>query len=292
MSERPTPGAGAPSWVRPPAAAEPMSAGHAPGEGHYGTAAALFAVWYRHARVYSRMLIANAMPPVLEPLFFFIAIAVGLAVYMNHAEFVRMTGLSYTTYVASGIVITSAMFTGVFETTYSTFVRLTWQKTYDAMLSTHLSVNEVFIGELIFCGTKGGAFALIVMLVTALFGVQMSWWCLLVPVVGFVTGYLFGAIGLIITSYVKTINNFTFFTTGVVTPMFFFSGTFFPIHGRHAALDAVWLASPLTHSVELSRALYRGDAGLFLLVHIGLIAAWVMVTHWFAMRRMARRVLG
>ncbi|MBN2446983.1 MAG: ABC transporter permease [Phycisphaerae bacterium] len=257
----------------------------------------LYGVWYRHVKVYCRTLIANAMPPVLEPLFFFTAVAVGLSTYMRDGLF---DGLPYTAFVASGILASSSMFTGVFETTYAAFVRLTWQKTYDAMLSTHLRVHEVFTGEFLFCGTKGAVFSAVVMLVTMLFGVKITPWCVLVPVVGFATAYLFGAIGLIVTSYVKMINNFTFFTTGVITPLFFFSGTFFPVFSGtlgpptsvRGVVDLLWFVLPLSHSVELSRALYKAQADWMTLAHVGMLLLYVVVAHWLALRRIRTRVLG
>lgn len=184
------------------------------------------------------------------------------------------------------------MFTGVFETTFATFVRLRWQKTYDAMLSTHLLPNEVFIGELLFCATKGGAFATVVMLVTLLFGVSITPWCVLVPLLGFWTAFCFGAIGLIVTSYIKMMNNFAFFTTGVITPLFFFSGTFFPVRGLHPAVDVIWFLSPLTHAVELTRDLYTAEFALLSLAHVGMLAAYTAIAVTIALRRMRGRVLG
>ena len=122
----------------------------------------LYGVWFRHYRVYANTLLANAMPPVLEPLFFFTAIAFGLGKYLPEFE-----EMPYRSYIASGILVTSAMFTGIYECTFGTFVRLVFQKAYDAMLGTHLRISEIFTGEMVFTGTKGAVFATIVMLVTA-----------------------------------------------------------------------------------------------------------------------------
>ncbi len=249
----------------------------------------LFGVWYRHVRVYCKTLVANATPPVLEPLFFFTAVALGLGSYLPNPSF---EGLPYTTYVASGVLVSSAMFTGVFETTYGTFVRLVYQRTYDALLGTHLRVSEMFVGELLFCATKGAAFSTVVLLVMMLFGARPTVWCLLVPAVGFATGYLWGAVGLIVTSYVKMINNFTFFTTGVVTPVFFFSGTFFPVRGHYAVLDAVATLVPLTPSIELSRALFKASFTPMTALHLGILVLYLALFHWLALKRMSKRVLG
>ncbi|MCK4343250.1 MAG: ABC transporter permease [Phycisphaerae bacterium] len=248
----------------------------------------LYGVWYRHVRVYCKSLYANATPPVLEPLFFFTAIGIGLGHYLAAETF---DGLPYKTYVASGLLVASAMFTAVFETTFGTFVRLVYQKTYDAMLGTHLRIHEMFIGEMIFSASKGAVFSAVVLLITILFGARPTWWCLLVPVIGFLTAYLFAAIGLIVTSYVKTITNYSFFTSGVITPLFFFSGTFFPIRGHHWVLDLVSFLVPLTHPIELSRALFKSEFTGMTLLHLAMLVAYLVICHIAALRRMTKRVL-
>jgi lipooligosaccharide transport system permease protein len=253
-----------------------------------GLAWSLFGVWYRHVRVYCKTFLANATPAVLEPLFFFTAVALGLGSYMPQARF---EGLPYATYVASGVLAGSAMFTAVFETTYGTFVRLVYQHTYDAMLGTHLRPSEMFVGEMLFCASKGAVFATIVVLVTFAFGVRPTVWCLFVPAVGAATGYLWGAVGLIITSYVKMINNFSFFTTGVITPVFFFSGTFFPVRGHYAVLDVIALLVPLTPSIEISRALFKAQFTGVTLLSLVLLAIYTLGFHFLALQRMTRRLL-
>lgn len=250
----------------------------------------LYGVWFRHVKVYSSTLFANATPPVLEPLIFFVALSLGLAPYMRDETF---DGLTYITYIASGILVTSAMWTGVFETTHGTFVRITWLGTYDAMLSTHLTLREVFVGELLFCATKGAVFATVVMLMMMPFGAEPTQWCLFVPLIGFVTAYLFGAIGLIVTSYVKLINNFAFFHTGVISPLFFFSGTFFPVKEiDNAFVWWLWFVLPLSHSIELSRACFNATASPLLLAHFSMLLAYLVGCHIFALRRMRKRMLS
>jgi lipooligosaccharide transport system permease protein len=134
-------------------------------------------------------------------------------------------------------------------------------------------------------------FTSIVASITILFGARPTVWCLLIPVVGFVTGYLWAAIGLIVTSYVKMINNFSFFTTGIITPVFYFSGTFFPVRGHHVWLDVVATLIPLTPSIELSRALFKAQFTAQTLLFLALLAGYTVVFHVLALRRMTKRVL-
>lgn len=58
----------------------------------------LFGVWYRHVRVYTRNLISNGFPPFFEPLIFFAAMGMGLAVYVGDID-----GVPYLQYLAAGI---------------------------------------------------------------------------------------------------------------------------------------------------------------------------------------------
>lgn len=278
-------------------AAEPVLGVRPPQLGYFRTQTrlrtgwfwSLYGVWYRHVRVYTKTLLANAAPPVFEPLFFFAAIALGLGSYMPNASF---DGLPYATFVASGLVVASAMFTSVFETTFGTFVRLVYQKTYDAMLGTHLALNQIFIGELLFTATKGAVFSSIVLGVTAVFGVRPTAWCVLVPIVGAATAYLFGAIGLIVTSYVRMINNFSFFTSGIITPLFFFSGTFFPVRGHNAVLTVFASLLPLTPAIELSRALYKGEFTRVTLAYLAVFCVYIVICHVVSLRRMRKRLLS
>ncbi len=254
-----------------------------------GTLWSLYGVWYRHVRVYCKTFLANSTPPVLEPLFFFVAMTIGLGGYIPAEGF---AGLDFRTYIASGMIAGAAWATGVFETTFGTYVRLVYQRTYDAMLGTHLSVREMFIGELLFCATKGGLFSGIVLLVTIALGARVTWWCLLAPLVGAVVGYQFAALGLIVTSYVKNIANFNFFITGVMTPTFYFSGTFFPVFGHHPVLDVIAALVPLTCGVEVARTLFTQDFGLRAAVFLAILIVYTALLHTIALRRMERRVVG
>jgi lipooligosaccharide transport system permease protein len=110
----------------------------------------LFSVWYRHYRVYTRNLISNGFPPFLEPLFFLGGVGLGLGQYVGIID-----GTPYVAFLASGIIAPPAMFTASFECTYGTFIRLEFDRVYDGMISASLASRDLFVGEMLFCGTKG-----------------------------------------------------------------------------------------------------------------------------------------
>ena len=210
----------------------------------------LYSVWYRHVRVYSKNLISNGLPPFLEPLVFLVGIGLGLGSYID-----RMSGFPYLEYLASGLLVTAAMFTAAFECTFGTFIRLEFDKVYDGMLAAPITVNNLLVGEILWAGTKGFVFTFSVMVIVAAFGVLPLGNIILTPFVGFATGAMFASIGLLITAFVKTINHFNFFFSGVISPMFFFSGVVFPVENLPKVVHPITEILPLTHSVRLARGL-------------------------------------
>ncbi|TFG62117.1 MAG: ABC transporter, partial [Spirochaetales bacterium] len=213
----------------------------------------LYSVWYRHMRVYTKNLISNGLPPFLEPLIFLAGIGLGLGKYI-----VKMEGIPYLQFLSTGLLMTSAMFTAAFECTFGTFIRLEFDKVYDGMLAAPITAENLLIGEIIWTGTKGFFFTLCVLIIVSAFGILPVLPALPTPIIGFMTGAMFGALSLFVTSMVTNINHFNFFFTGFLSPMFFFTGVVFPIENLPRWLQIVAEFFPLTHPVRITRALAVG----------------------------------
>jgi lipooligosaccharide transport system permease protein len=211
-------------------------------------ASRLGAVWYRHFRTYTKDLVSNGFPPFMEPLIFLAGMGLGMARYVPN-----FVGMSYLQFLATGLVMTSAMFTASFECTFGTFIRLEFDKVYDGMLAAPLSVADVVVGEALWAGTKGAFFSFAVLVIISSFGIVPFFTALLTPIVGFLTGFLFAAIALLTTALVKNINHFNFFFTGLLSPMFMFCGTIFPLSNLPKSLQILAEFLPLTHPVRLGR---------------------------------------
>jgi lipooligosaccharide transport system permease protein len=249
-------------------------------------AARLGSVWYRHFRTYTKDIVSNGFPPFLEPLIFLAGMSLGLARYVPN-----LIGMSYLQFLATGLVMTSAMFTAAFECTFGTFIRLEFDKTYDGMLAAPLSVADVVMGEALWAGTKGAFFSFAVLVIISAFGIVPFLPALLIPVVGFLTGFLFAAIGLLVTSFVNNINNFNFFFTGLLSPMFMFCGTIFPISNLPAPLQVVAEFLPLTHPVRLGRAVTMGQYEAGLLLDLAYVLGVSLALIWLAVARLRKRMV-
>ena len=253
---------------------------------HPSRATRLFGVWYRHVRVYTRNLISNGFPPFFEPLIFFAAMGMGLAVYVGEID-----GVPYLQYLAAGIIIPPAMFTASFECTFGTFIRLEFDKIYEGMLSAPMSVNDLLIGELLFAATKGLFFSTAVLIVITAFGYVESPLALLAPLAGLLTGLMFASLSLFVTSFVKTINHFNFYFTGLLTPMFFFSGIFFPLSNLPQSMQLVSEFLPLTHVVRIARGCVMGELRLYFLLDLLYAVGFTALFCVLAVYRLRKRLI-
>ncbi len=246
----------------------------------------LFSVWYRHMLVYTRNLVSNGLPPFLEPLIFLAGVGLGLGKFITSME-----GIPYLQFLASGLLVTSAMYTSSFECTFGTFIRLEFDRVYDGMLAAPITVNNLIVGEILWAGTKGLFFSFAVLVIVTVFGIISPGLSLLAPLVGFLTGVMFASISLTVTSFVRDINHFNFYMTGFLSPMFFFSGVVFPVSSLPKVIRPFAEIMPLTHVVRLIRAfcLARFHPTLWLDLLYTIVV--ILVFGYFAVRRLKRRLI-
>ena len=248
-------------------------------------AARVGAVWYRHYRVYVKNVFSNALPPFIEPLVFLAGIGLGLGIFIK-----EMDGIPYIQFLASGLLITTAMFTAAFEMSFGTYIRLMFDKVYDGMLGAPLTARDLMLGEILWCGTKGAIFTGSVMLICLALGALPLGPVLFAPVVGFLAGILFAVLSLLVCTLVDNVNNFNFFFSGFLSPMFFFSGVVFPISNLPAWMRPLAEIVPLTHPVRLIHGLSRGLGWVhfwdlaYILIFTGLVG-------WLAIHRMSKRLI-
>ncbi|MFZ2658390.1 MAG: ABC transporter permease [Victivallales bacterium] len=248
----------------------------------------LFGVWYRHYAVYSKNLYSNAFPPFMEPLIFLAAIGIGIGKFING----QVEGLSYMEFLATGLLMTSAMYTSAFECSYGTFIRLEFDKVYDGMLAAPITADNLIVGEILWAGSKGFFFSFAVLVVMAAFGVITSPFAVFTPLVGFATGIIFAVLSLLITSYIKTINHFNFYFTGLLSPMFFFSGVVFSVDELPVYLRPVAEALPLTHPVRIVRLICTERMSAIIIWDLAYIALFTVIVGCLATSRLRKRLVN
>jgi lipooligosaccharide transport system permease protein len=226
-------------------------------------------VFMRNIEVFMKTYKVNFFPPLLEPILYLIAFGYGLGSLVEPVQ-----GLNYRQFIAPGLAAISMMYGSFFECTYSSFVRMYYQKTFDAIITTPISIEEVIAGELLWGATRSVINSSLVLAVVALFGLIASPLSILVPLVAFLSGLMFSSIAMCFTAIAPNIDFFNYPSFLFITPMFLLSGTFFPITNLPSQVQIVAQAFlPLTHVVNLTRGLMLGNLESFLLLSL----VWIIV---------------
>jgi lipooligosaccharide transport system permease protein len=243
-------------------------------------------VWQRNFESWKRFYRASLVGNVLDPVLYFVAMGFGLGAFVRPIQ-----GEPYLSFIAPGLLAGVAMNTAAFENTIGSFVRMEDQKTFKSILMTPVSIGELAVGEILWGASKSllsGAIFLILIWATGSWGSPLE---VLNLAVAFLVGVLFGSMALCWTALSPSYDFFNYFFTFVVSVMFLFSGIFFPVDAlpRWAA-GLAWLL-PLTHAVNLTRALHRGTWGAVLLPDLAWILIAIALFLWLAVRLLERRII-
>jgi len=252
----------------------------------------LFNVWLRHIKIYRRNIISNAISPFIDPLLFIVGIGLGLGVYIGSVSYEGLSDIPFLTFLTTGIAISSSMFTAVFETTYGTHIRLYFDKVYDGMLGSPVTAYDIIFGEWLWAGTKGFMFCLAIAIVGIAFSIVPPNMLIIAPILGFVGGIMFAALGFFVTSFVDTINHYSILFTAFLSPMFFFSGVIFPLENIPPVLRPLAEILPLTHPVRIGRALAFGIANRLWLFDVLYRVGFGFSVGSIAARRLRNKVLN
>lgn len=221
-------------------------------------------LWRRNVATYAHTWQMNILPNFFEPFFYLLAIGFGLGKFVT-----SVGGVDYATFIAPGLAAVSAMYGCVFDATFNVFVKLHFDRLYDAVTVTPLSPEDVVVGELMWSLTRGLIYGIPFVLIAGVFGLVGSPWIVLAPLAIVAIGWAFSLIALTYTAFIPSIDLYSFFFTLFITPMFLFSGIFFPVETLPDwAQPLVWF-SPLYHAAALMRELFGVFGGTDLIAALG-----------------------
>jgi lipooligosaccharide transport system permease protein len=244
-------------------------------------------VWHRNLTVFIRTWQVNFFPPLVEALLYLFAIGMGIGSYVKEIE-----GVPYVTFIAPAILAIAVMNSAFFECTYGSFVRMYYQKSFDAMIATPLSIEDVIAGELLWGATRSVIYVVIMLPVLAAFGVISLPLALLAIPLAFLGGLMFAGIAMCFTAITPGIDTLNYPAFLFITPMTLFSGTFFPLTLLPVALQYLALAVlPLTHLVALMRMFTHAAVSPVLLLHLVWIILVTVLCCIVAINMMRKRLI-
>jgi lipooligosaccharide transport system permease protein len=129
------------------------------------------------------------------------------------------------------------------------------------------------------------------LIVAMVFGLDPSWGMLAVPFIGFLAGYGWACFGIMTAGFAKSIENFSYIVSAVITPLFLVAGTFFPISGLPEWAQVLAQFNPLYHCVQLVRDAVFGFADWADLYHVAVIVAFGLLMWRLAIYAMVRKLV-
>ena len=248
--------------------------------------AALYGVMSRDISIFGRYWKATTFSSIVQPTIYLLAFGLGIRAFIP-----QIAGVSYVAYVSTGVVATAVLFSSAFPGMFNTFVRWQFQRTYDAMLAAPVDVEELITAEVLWVSIRAGVYGVAPLIVGFFFGLEPAWGMLLVPLIGFVTGFGFCSFGVAIAAVAKTIDNFNYVTSAVLTPMFLVAGTFFPVEKLPEGVRQVAYINPLYHCVQLIRNACFGELGPADLGHAAVLIGFALLMWRLAISQLGRRLI-
>lgn len=244
---------------------------------------------YQYRRTYRASLFGSFGIPAL----FLTAMGLGLGGYVDRSADAILNGVSYLQFLAPGLLASSLMQTGSFEASFPILGGLQWNRTFHAMVATPLRARDVALGNLAWIALRLMLVGAIFALVIVLYGASRSPLIVLAVPVAVLTGVAFAAPIMAFTATQRRPDRFAALFRFGITPLFLFSGTFFPIESLPGFLQPVAWLSPLWHGVALCRGLMLGtigDAPLLAVVHLAVLAAIATIGAALAVRTVDTRL--
>ncbi len=241
---------------------------------------------------YRRTFRASIFSSFISPILFLTAMGIGLGGYV--ADGAALGGVPYLVFLAPGLLAATAMQSAAFEATFPIMGGLVWQKVFHAMYATPITPRDIALGNLAWIAARLAMITSIFTVVIVLFGAAESPLIVLAIPAAILTGMAFAGPIAAFSATQKTPDRFaTIFRFGI-TPLFLFSGTFFPISSLPDALQALAWLTPLFHGVALTRGLSLGTIGddpVAAVIHVIYLATLALVGAWLTIRNIERRLI-
>ncbi len=222
----------------------------------------------------------------VEPTIYLVAFGFGFGSLVS-----EVAGYDYVEFVGTGTVATAVLFSSAFTAMFGTFVKYQYQRTYDAILAAPVDTEEVVTAEALWIAMRAGTYGCVPMIVAMIFGLDPALGMLLVPLFAFIAGFGWASFGILVAAKLKSIENFNYVVSAVLTPLFLVAGTFFPLDQLPRWVEPASNINPLYHLVELVRHAVFGFEPGHDLWHLGFLLAFALVLWRVAIRAMERRLI-
>lgn len=211
-------------------------------------------VMERNYMSFKKLFKISIFPNLLDPILYLLAMGVGLASYVGDVN-----GISYFLFVTSGLIAATGMTASTAESTVNAFIQMRIEKTYYAITMTPVNLQDVIVGQALWSAVRSVIFGTMFLTVSAFFGAVHSWTFIFIPFVLFISGLVFGLMGLTFTLMAPSRDYLNYYNILIIKPLYMFSDTFFPVSNMPEIFQKIAWLSPLYHATNLCRGLLLGN---------------------------------
>lgn len=230
-----------------------------------------------NALVFRRIWRGTITTSFFTPIFFLAAMGLGLGTFVNRGSG-GVGGVPYIDFLAPGLIAAATMQTAAFECMYPVLAKIMWDRNYDAMLATPVSIAGILTGEVCWVLIRVLIVGTLFWIVMVAFGVAHTAASVLVIPAAALNGLAFATPILAYTARQERDAGFAVIGRFVITPLFILGGAFFPLSRLPLVLQALAYLTPLAHGVELCRGIVLGTLTLPTgLLHAGVLSAYFAV---------------
>jgi len=247
---------------------------------------ALTGVLVREVVNYSSYWKSSTFSSTVEPTIYLLAFGFGFGSLVS-----TIGGYDYVDFVGTGTVATAVLFSSAFPAMFGTFVKYSFQRTYDAILAAPVDTEELVTAESLWIATRAGVYGCVPMIVAIFFGLDPSWGMLCVPFIGWIAGFGWANFGISIAGFAKSFENFNYIVSAVLTPLFLVAGTFFPLSRLPGWAQILGEVNPLHHCVQLVRDAVFGFAGWVDLARYGALVLFGLIMWRIAIHAMEQKLV-
>ena len=245
----------------------------------------------RNALVYRRTWRGSVFFSFLQPAMFLAAMGLGLGRLVDRGGAALPGSVPFLTFLAPGLLAAACMQTAAFESSYPITGKMMWRRNYEAITATPIRVIDVVLGEVAWVAVRLVMVATAFTLVMAAFGITRSPLAWLAIPAAVITGLAFSAPIIAYAALLKNGSNFNVLFRFVITPLFLFSGVFFPVGRLPAALQGLAWFTPLFHGVELVRGVVLGTVQpVAAMIHVAYLSAMLIAGIVVGVRTFTRKL--
>jgi lipooligosaccharide transport system permease protein len=244
-----------------------------------------YPIWRRHFMVWRKIAATSVLGHIADPMIYLLGLGYGLGSLLP-----QMGGTSYMVFLAAGTVCYSTMNSASFEALYSGFARMHEQRTWEAIMNTPVTLDDIVLAEILWAASKSLLSGATVVGVIWLLGLSHSPLSLGLIPLALLVGLCFASLGLIMTALAPAYDFFMYYFTLAVTPMMLLCGVFFPVTQLPPFWQAVAQALPLTHAVDIARPLVSGNVPPDLALHIAVLLGYMLFGFYVSLVLFRRRL--